>query len=97
MKSVRRLSGLSFLVVTLLAAGLSPGVASAQDFQGQRTAPFETRWAMPTLPAVNYSLRPEGVAAKTTPPDPCSRREPPDPCSFWAWAKSVLGTVEALF
>jgi len=38
MKSLRRLSSLSFLVLTLLAACLSAGVASAQDLKGQFTS-----------------------------------------------------------
>jgi len=38
MKSVRRLSRLSFLVLTLLAACLSAGVTSAQDLTGQLTS-----------------------------------------------------------
>jgi hypothetical protein len=84
MKSVRRLSLLGFPMLTLLAACLSAGLVSAQDFNRQSTARFETRSAMPTLPAVAYSFTLDGVGLKLIPPDPCSP---------WTWAKLVLRTL----
>ncbi len=86
MKSVRRLSLLRFPVLTLLAACLllAAGPASAQNFKGRSTVPFETRLAMPTLRAAACSFKLDGVGLKLTPPDPCSAS---------TWAKLVLRTL----
>jgi uncharacterized repeat protein (TIGR03803 family) len=52
MRSVRRFSGLGFLVLTLSAACLSSGLASGQDSKAESTVPFETQTTTAyTLPA----------------------------------------------
>jgi uncharacterized repeat protein (TIGR03803 family) len=56
MKSIRRFSGLGFLVLTLSAACLSVGLASAQDSKGESMVQFETQAATAIdLPAQTFT------------------------------------------
>jgi hypothetical protein len=45
------------LFLAVLAAGLSAGLARAQEIGGKFTLPFEARWGTAVLPAGNYSFR----------------------------------------
>jgi hypothetical protein len=94
MKSIRKFSLPRSLMLTLLAACLTAGLASAQNFKGQSTAPSDTHGAMATLPAAVHPFTLAGVGLNIEPPSPCL--EPPEPCSRWAWARSVLHTLEGL-
>jgi hypothetical protein len=44
------------LLLAVLAAGLSASLASAQEYQGKFTLPFEARWGKAVLPAGDYSF-----------------------------------------
>jgi len=45
------------LLLAVLAAALSASLASAQDYEGKFTLPFEARWGKAVLPAGDYSFR----------------------------------------
>jgi len=57
MKGIRNLGWLRVLILTIFVAGLSAGLASAQDYRGKFTLPFEVQWGKATLPAGEYSFR----------------------------------------
>jgi hypothetical protein len=57
MKSTRSLKSVRILLLAVLAAGLSASLASAQEYEGKFTLPFEARWGMAVLPAGDYSFR----------------------------------------
>ena len=57
MKSIRSLKSVRILLLAVLAAGLSASLASAQDYEGKFTLPFEARWGTAVLPAGDYSFR----------------------------------------
>jgi hypothetical protein len=57
MKSTRTLKSVRILLLAVLAAALSASLASAQDYEGKFTLPFEARWGKAVLPAGNYSFR----------------------------------------
>jgi len=56
MNSTRSFNSVRILLLAVLVAGLSPSLASAQEFHGTFTLPFEARWRLATLPAGEYSL-----------------------------------------
>jgi hypothetical protein len=43
--------------LAVLAAALSASLASAQEYQGKFTLPFEARWGSAVLPAGDYTFR----------------------------------------
>jgi len=49
--------------LAVLAAGLSAGLARAQEVKGKFTLPFEARWGTAVLPAGDYSFRVNASAA----------------------------------
>jgi len=57
MKSTRSLKSVRILLLAVLAAGLSASLASAQEYQGKFTLPFEARWGSAVLPAGDYTFR----------------------------------------
>jgi hypothetical protein len=57
MKSTRSLKSVRILLLAVLAAALSASLASAQDYEGKFTLPFEARWGKAVLPAGDYSFR----------------------------------------
>jgi hypothetical protein len=56
MKSTRSLKSVRILLLAVLAAGLSASLASAQEYEGKFTLPFEARWSTAVLPAGDYSI-----------------------------------------
>jgi hypothetical protein len=63
MKWIRCFTLAKGLLLALLAAGLSTGLASAQDCEGTFTLPFEARWGLATLAPGNYSFRLEATGS----------------------------------
>ena len=57
MKSTRSLKSVRILLLAVLAAGLSASLASAQEYEGKFTLPYEARWGKAVLPAGDYSFR----------------------------------------
>jgi len=57
MKSTRSLKSVRILLWAVLAAALSASLASAQEYEGKFTLPFETRWGTAVLPAGDYTFR----------------------------------------
>jgi hypothetical protein len=57
MKSTRSLKSVRILLLAVLAAGLSASLASAQEYKGKFTLPFEASWGQAVLPAGDYSFR----------------------------------------
>ncbi len=57
MKSTRSLKSVRILLLAVLAAGLSASLASAQEYQGKFTLPFEASWGGAVLPAGDYTFR----------------------------------------
>ncbi len=57
MKSTRSLKSVRILLLAVLAAALSASLASAQDYEGKFTLPFEARWGKAVLPAGDYTFR----------------------------------------
>jgi hypothetical protein len=57
MKGIRNLGWLKVTILTIFVAALSAGLASAQDYSGKFTLPFEVQWGKATLPAGEYTLR----------------------------------------
>ena len=57
MNSTRSLKSVRILLLAVLAAGLSASLASAQEYEGKFTLPFEARWGLAVLPAGDYSFR----------------------------------------
>jgi hypothetical protein len=57
MKSTRSLKSVRILLLAVLAAGLSASLASAEEYEGKFTLPFEARWGKAVLPAGDYSFR----------------------------------------
>ena len=57
MKSTRSLKSVRILLLAVLAAGLSASLASAQDYEGKFTLPFEARWGKAVLPPGDYTFR----------------------------------------
>jgi hypothetical protein len=56
MKSTRSLKSVRILLLAVLAAALSASLASAQDYEGKFTLPFEARWGMAVLPPGDYTF-----------------------------------------
>jgi hypothetical protein len=56
MKAIRFTDWLRVLILAGFVACLTGGVASAQDFSGKFTLPFEARWGSAILPAGDYSF-----------------------------------------
>ncbi|HEV2352500.1 MAG TPA: hypothetical protein VG028_21915 [Terriglobia bacterium] len=56
MKNVQCLKVVRFLVFAMLTAGLTAGVASAQNYVGKVTLPVKTVWGNAQLPAGEYSF-----------------------------------------
>jgi hypothetical protein len=65
MKSTRSLKSVRILLLAVLAAGLSASLASAQEYKGKFTLPFEARWGTAVLPAGDYTFRADASG------DPC--------------------------
>ncbi len=86
MRSVRRGSLLRFVVMTALAASLSPGLANAQSFRAQSRLAPKAGGVAATLSAWDYSSMSNALGA-------CPKYQPPEPCSPWEWAKWLLGKV----
>ncbi len=63
MNTIRSFTLSKILVLALLATSLNAARASAQAMQGKFTLPFETRWALATLPAGTYSFTLSKVGA----------------------------------
>jgi hypothetical protein len=57
MKSIQNHSWMKVLVLAAFVACLSAGLASAQEFKGSFTLPFDAQWGGTTLPAGDYSFR----------------------------------------
>jgi hypothetical protein len=57
MKSTRSLKSVRILLLAVLAAGLSAGLASAKEYEVKFTLPFEASWGKAVLPAGDYSFR----------------------------------------
>lgn len=57
MNNARSFTLVRLVFLALLAASLSAGLASAQNYKGQFTLPFEARWGVATLPPGDYSFR----------------------------------------
>jgi hypothetical protein len=57
MKANSSFNFVKVVLLAVLAAGLSASLASAQDWQGTFTLPFEARWGLATLPAGEYSFQ----------------------------------------
>jgi len=57
MNSTRSLKSVRILLLAVLAAALSASLASAQEYQGKFTLPFEARWGSAVLPAGDYTFR----------------------------------------
>jgi hypothetical protein len=57
MKSTRSLKSVRILLLAVLAAALSASLASAQDYEGKFTLPFEAHWGRAVLPAGDYTFR----------------------------------------
>jgi hypothetical protein len=95
MKSIRRSSLLRFVVLTVLAACLSSGLANAQINGAQSRLSFKTRGGAATLWARDYSSMSNaaGSILKYTPLGPFA---PPDPCKPLAWAEWLLSKVGLL-
>ncbi|MFB3923014.1 MAG: hypothetical protein ACE145_14920 [Terriglobia bacterium] len=56
MKAIRNHEWLKVLLLAAFVACLAGGVASAQDFKGSFTLPFEARWGKAILPAGDYTF-----------------------------------------
>jgi hypothetical protein len=56
MNWTRSSNSVRILLLAVLVAGLSPSLASAQEFHGTFTLPFEANWGPATLPAGEYSF-----------------------------------------
>lgn len=57
MKLIRNINLVKVMLFTVLAAGLSAGMASAQNVvRGKFTLPFEARWGADVLPAGDYTF-----------------------------------------
>jgi len=56
MKTTRSFNLARVLLLAALAAGLNASLASAQDYKGTFTLPFEARWGAAVLPAGDYSF-----------------------------------------
>jgi hypothetical protein len=56
MKSVQSYKAVSLLALSLLAIGLSAGLASAQQYVGKVKFPVKTLWGNAVLPAGDYTL-----------------------------------------
>jgi hypothetical protein len=63
MKGIPNFGWLKVLILTIFVACLSAGLASAQDYSGKFTLPFEVQWGSATLPAGEYSFRIDTAAA----------------------------------
>ena len=63
MKAIRFNDWLRVLVLAGFVACLTGGVASAQDFKGSFTLPFEARWGSAILPAGDYTFKMDMVRA----------------------------------
>jgi hypothetical protein len=57
MNSTRSLKSVRILLLAVLAAGLSASLASAEEYDGKFTLPFEARWGVAVLPAGDYTFR----------------------------------------
>ncbi len=57
MKGIRNLGWLKVTILAIFVATLSAGLASAQDYSGKFTLPYEVQWGKATLPAGEYSFR----------------------------------------
>jgi hypothetical protein len=56
MKSIQSFNSVRILLLAVLAAGLSASLASAQEFEGKFTLPFEARWGQAVLPPGDYTF-----------------------------------------
>jgi hypothetical protein len=63
MKGIGNLGWLKVMVLSIFLACLSAGLASAQDYKGKFTLPFEVQWGSATLPAGEYSFRIDTASA----------------------------------
>ncbi len=63
MNSTKNLGLVRSLVLALVAASLSAGLASAQTYEGNFTLPFEARWGGVTLTPGDYSFSLESAAS----------------------------------
>ena len=57
MKSTRSLKSVRIQLLAVLAAALSASLASAQNYEGKFTLPFEAHWGKAVLPAGDYTFR----------------------------------------
>ncbi len=89
MRPVRRGSLLRFVVMTALAASLSPGLAKAQSFRAQSRLGPTAGGVTATLSAWNYFSMSKALGLSPT-------YHPPEPCSPWEWVKGLLGKVGLL-
>ncbi len=56
MKISQRFKSVRIVLLAVLAIGLSAAVASARDYEGKFTLPFEARWGSAVLPAGDYTF-----------------------------------------
>ena len=63
MKGIRNLGWLKVMILTIFVAALSAGLASAQDYSGTFTLPYEVQWGKAKLPAGEYTFRIDTAAA----------------------------------
>ncbi|MGO9243346.1 MAG: hypothetical protein ACLQDC_01055 [Verrucomicrobiia bacterium] len=61
MNSTRCFNVAKVLLLAMLAGGLSASFASAQEYQGKFTLPFEARWGAVTLPPGDYTFTFDGA------------------------------------
>jgi hypothetical protein len=61
MKTIWNFALPKLAVATLLAIGLSTGVANAQIQTGKFSLPYEAHWGLAMLPAGNYTFTVEGI------------------------------------
>ena len=57
MKAIRNHGWLKVLVLAAFVACLTGGLASAQEYKGSFTLPFDTQWGKAILPAGDYSFK----------------------------------------
>ena len=57
MKMTQSFNLVKVMLLAVLAAGLSAGLASAQEVQGKFNLPFETHWGQAVLAPGDYSFR----------------------------------------
>jgi hypothetical protein len=65
-KNTRNHSMLRLFGLALLAVGLTAGLASARDYQGKFTLPFEASWGQATLAPGDYTFTLEADAGPYT-------------------------------